>query len=83
MLQKLGHHNFFSLCYGERIFGWQHEFVLDKLLTNGMKELSLKYISQHGKDMQDVEEVKKKISVFVINARIYEAYNVVVRRESY
>lgn len=80
MLQNLGHHTFFSLSCEERIFGWQHEFVLDKLLANGMNALSLKYISQHGRDMQDVEEVKKKISVYVANARIYEAYNVVVCR---
>ena len=62
------------------MFEWQHEFVLDKLLNNGMKALSLMYICQHGRDMQDVEEIKKKIYVYVANERIDEAHNVVVCR---
>lgn len=65
----------------EHIFGWQDEFIIDKLLSNGLKDLCLKYLSIHGKDMQNVHEVKQKLAVYVNCEKISEGYEVVVSRD--
>lgn len=64
--------------HSKRVFEWQHEFVIYSLMSNDLESLSLKYISLHGKDMSSIEEVKKKIGIYVENSRICEGYIVLV-----
>lgn len=60
------------------MFEWQHNFIIDKLLSYNLKELCLKYIMVHGNNMQSVDELKSKIIVYVTNGSIQKGYDIVV-----
>lgn len=77
LYKDIEEHDFFSVSMnGRRVFEWQHEFVIYNLMKNNLKRSSLKYVSLYGSDMLSIEEVKKKISIYVTNSRVCEGYTI-------
>ena len=59
-------------------FGWYHGVVVNGLLRDGKNRLALCYIHNFGVQMQLMDEVTAKISVFVYNQKLYAAHELMV-----
>lgn len=78
ILQDIEVHDFFPLLLHKGcVFSWQHEFIVHKLMSTN-KHLCLKYVSLHGRKMQNVQEIIEKMGIFVTNARVCEGYKILV-----
>ncbi len=69
-----------SLFFEQTIFEWQHAFIMKKLLDCELNTLSLKYIIQHGNEMQSIDQVKLKIAAYITNGEVQGGYHIVVSK---
>lgn len=60
------------------VFKWHHSVVIDNLLRDRKYRLALHYIENFGVQMQLIDEVKAKLTVFIYNQKLNAAHGLMV-----